>query len=147
MNTTPTPAFTVDEVLKASWAMTKKHWKQYLLLVGAAILVYIAYGIVYGILSGVLHLPGIIDNILSFFVGVYVSLLMARGALAIARDQKLDLNAIARLDGKTLLQACLATVLFYLAVMVGLLLLIIPGIIAAIMFCFYTCLWNNYNWC
>jgi uncharacterized membrane protein len=138
MNTTSTAAFTFDEVLKSSIELTKKNWVKYLKLIGATILVYIAYGIVYGIISGLLGLPGIIDSILSFFLGVYVSLFMARGALAVVRSENFDIQSWLKLDGKTYLAAVLASILFYLAVGLGLALLIVPGIIAAITLCFYT---------
>jgi uncharacterized membrane protein len=137
MNTQTSAAFSVDEVLKASWAMTKKNWKKYLILFGCVILVYIAYGIAFGILDGVIGLPRIVDSLLSSLVGVCVSIFAARGALAIARDEKLDVQALGKIDGKTFLQALLAMILFYIVVAVGFVLLIIPGIIAGIMFSFY----------
>ena len=136
MNTSSS-AFTFNEVLTASWAMTKKNWGSYLALGGLTILVYIAYGILYGILDAVLGLPQIVDSVLSAFLGVFVSIYTARAALAIARGEKWEAAKIMKVDGKTYLQALLAGILFYLVVMVGLVLLIVPGIIAAIMFCFY----------
>lgn len=137
MNTTPTSAFTLDEVLKASWAITKKHWTQFLVIGLVALALYIAYGILYAVLDSAIGIPGIVDSLLSFLIGVYVSIFTARGALTIVREEKLDIATITKFDGKLFLHAALATVLFYLVVVVGLILLIIPGIIAAIMFSFY----------
>jgi hypothetical protein len=137
MNTTPTSAFTLDEVLKASWAMTKEHWLKYFGIIGATVLIYIVYGIAYGILDAIIGLPEVVQSILSFFVGVYVSLIMAKGVLSVSRGGKPTFSELVKFSGKTYLQALLATFLFYLAVMVGLVLLIIPGIIAAVALCFY----------
>ncbi len=137
MNTQTTAAFSVDEVLKASWAMAKKNWQKYLIVFGCVILIYIAYGVAFAILDAVLGLPGIVDSLLSTLVGVCVSLFAARGALAIARDQKLDIKELGKIDGKTFLHTLVATILFYIVVVIGTILLIIPGIIAGLMFQFY----------
>jgi len=132
-----TSAFTVDEVLKASWSITKDNWKKYFILLGACAIVLIAYGIVFGLLDVVVGVPGIVDDILSFLVSIYVTILITRGSLAIVRGH-FDMGEITKLDGKMYLQMLLATLLFYLVVIIGTILLIIPGIIASVMFCFYS---------
>lgn len=141
MNTTPSSAFTVDEVLKASWSLTKKHWLRFLAILITIVAVQFAFGIVYGILDDILALPEIIEKgaekILSFLLQVFALIFATRGALTIVRGKKLDLGELFKVDGKTFLHAALATIVFYIAVVVGLVMLIIPGIIAAIMFGFY----------
>ena len=137
MNMTPSSAFTVNEVLSASWAMTKKHWTSYLLLGVLAFVVNLAFGIVFAILDAIISLPQIVSSLFSMVIGVYVGIVVIRGYLAIGREQKLDFSMLTKWNGKMYLQMLLATFLFYLAVMGGFILLIVPGIIASIMFGFY----------
>ncbi|MEK7183836.1 MAG: hypothetical protein AAB776_04355 [Patescibacteria group bacterium] len=138
MNTPSSAAFTVSEVLKASWDITKKSWKKYLILLGAAALLLLGFSILFGILEGVIGIPDLIEDILSFLLGIYVGIVMVKGALVIVRDQKFDLSELIKVDSKMYLHMLLATFLFYLVVLLGFVLLIIPGIIASLMFCFYS---------
>lgn len=135
--TNSTSAFSVDEVFKASFAMAKKNWMKFLMLIGVIILMYLAYAAVYYVLFVALDLPGFLDSIVRILLGVYSSIFMARGALAIARDQKLELAGILKLDAKTFLHALGASIIFYIVTVLGFILLIVPGIIASIMFGFY----------
>lgn len=137
MPSSSTAAFTLDEALKASWASAKKNWTGYLTIIGVVMLMYIAVGVGYGFLQHVLGLPHVLESILYCLLGVYIYLVMAKGTLMLVRGQKLDLSAMVQFDGQTLIQAIIASLLFYLMVMVGLVLLIVPGIIVAIMFSFY----------
>lgn len=134
--TNSTSAFSVDEVLKASWASVKKDWTKYLTLYAAILLIYIVYFVVLGVLFRVLHIPQALDSIFSLLLGVYVTMVMTRGALMIVRAKKFDMGEIMKFESKMYLSTLLAMVLFYIACMIGFILLIVPGIIAAIMFGF-----------
>lgn len=138
--TNSTSAFSVDEVFKASFAMAKKNWMKFLMLIGVMILIYVAYAAIAYILFVVVELPGFLNSIIQILLGVYASIFTARGTLVIARDQKLEIGEILKLDAKTFLHALGASIIVYIVTVLGFILLIVPGIIASIMFgyCIYS---------
>lgn len=138
MTNTSTPAFSVSEVMNASWEITKKQWLQYLILFGAIFLIYGAFFVVFRLLlNDFIEVPEFVINLLSILVGTYVAIITARAALALAKNHKLDLPVLLKVDSKTYLQALIGMILYSIIIMVGLVLFIIPGIIASIMFGFY----------
>lgn len=137
MNTPTTAAFTVNEVLQASWALTKKHWGKFLFLGVVIFGIQLGYGIIFAILDGVLGLPMIIDQCLSLLISAYVMIVSTRGGLAIIREQAWDFKTLLNVDGKLYLMTLGATLLFYIMTIVGFVLLIIPGIIVGVTFSYY----------
>ena len=113
--------------------MVKKNWVKYLKLIGVMILMYLAYGVASYVLFTVIGLPQILDSLVQIVLGVYASIFMVRGVLAVARDQQLEIAEFLKLDAKTFLHALGASILFYIVTVIGFILLIIPGIIASIM--------------
>lgn len=132
--TNTTSAFSVDEVLKKSWASVKKDWTKYLTLFLSILLMYVVFGVVVGVFSRLLNLPQIIYSILSMLLGVYVVIVTSRGSLMIIRGKKLDMGEVTQFDSKTYLSTFGAMILYYIACLIGFILFIIPGIIASIMF-------------
>ncbi|MFZ2682190.1 MAG: hypothetical protein WAZ14_03805 [Patescibacteria group bacterium] len=135
MNKT-TSAFGVQEVFTASWEMTKTSWMKYLILFLLIFAISFVPGIIYLIIDAKLAIPNLIDSILSFALNVYVGLVAIAGILRIAKHKDLDIPTLIKVDPKLFLQALGSTILMYLIIMVGFVLLIVPGIIASIMFSF-----------
>lgn len=129
-------AFSVGEVLQASWDMTKSDWRQYLWLGAMSMLAWVAL-IVVSIGLDMVGVPRFVGSLLSCLLMVQVSIFMLRGLLAIGRKQKLALTELVQFDSRLFIHMLLATLLFYVVVMVGMVLFIVPGIIASLMFGFY----------
>ncbi len=138
--TNTTSAFSVDEVLKASWASVKKDWTKYLTLYAALLLVYILYSVITGVIFKLMHVSMFIEQsfgmVFSIFLGAYFVMVLARGSLMIVHGKKYDVGEIMSFDSKKYLNTLVALILFYIAIMVGFCFFIVPGIIAAIMFGF-----------
>lgn len=148
------PSFTLREIKDQALALTKKHWAHYVLIGIIALVVIAPFELVRTVIEidGSFELrdtmsafeqgygPVVISAILgivSMLVQLYFAVVMTRYALAAAEDRSPGLKEYFPFDGKTLIAALGATILYILAVMGGLLLLVIPGVIFAIAFSMY----------
>ncbi len=132
-----TPSFTVGEVVKHSYEMAQKNWRRFI----PAFLFSIG---IYGLLMVVSfifnadHFPALnaLLQLVSFVVGTYISIVMIRFGLAVVDGDSSTLNEWMKVDGKMLLNLCVASLLYALAVAAGTLLFIIPGVVIALMWYF-----------
>lgn len=99
----------------------------------ALLLLYVASVIVFGSLNW-LGMPKIIGSALSVLLAVYMSILVTKGSLAIARGKTLQLKQLFQVRGKVFLHTCLSIIVLYAIVFIGTVFFIIPGIILALMF-------------
>ena len=101
------------------------------------VLVIIAANIVIGLLgSGVNGAAGrIVLQLISFVVGVVLAMGLIRAALAVVEGRAPEVNMLFQTDG--FIPYLFASIIFGLAVFFGLVLLIVPGIIIAIMWHFF----------
>jgi hypothetical protein len=133
MSTTTIKAFTATEVFVKSWQMVKQHWAKYLLIFFAVISIVIGSMIIDGVLKA-LGIPWIVNSIITVLFSVYISIVTAKGALSVARSQKVNLPELLTIDSKMFGRAVLAGILLQILVLVGLVFLIVPGIILGLMY-------------
>ena len=125
--------FTIGEALAYGW---KGFWKNLgpLVIVGLAV---VAVQVGFSVLSSQLD-SGFLLGVVSF-AGSVIAILIALGwiriGLAITRDEPIELGAMFMFEGW--LRYVIATFLFSLGLYIGLILLVIPGIIFAVVFGFY----------
>jgi hypothetical protein len=126
-------AFNVGNAISYGW---NAYWKNVGPMV-VMVLVIAAANIVIGLLgSGVNGLAGrVVLQLISFVVGVVLAMGLIRAALAVVEGRTPEVNMLFQTDGFA--PYLLASIVFGLAVFFGLILLIIPGIILAIMWHFF----------
>lgn len=114
--------------------LATKVWTQFVKFVIVTVLGYLAIFLVMAILGAIL--PASLTGLLSFLALALFTLAVGVGAirlsLAVVDGKKLTINEIFTFDGKLVGVAILAYVLYILAVMVGLMVLVVPGIMIAI---------------
>lgn len=115
--------FSIRESLSSAWELFKKHW---MVLVGAMVLTAIAQSFP-GYLMGDTN-P--IAQLLSYLISIFLSAGMMRLYLDATDGKMPDLQALFS-QGKFFLNALFASILMWIAIMVGLVLLIVPGVYIA----------------
>jgi len=126
-------AFTTQGIIKESWKLFKIHWG----ILVSAILSVTVVNIAFSILSESEGVTGVIMSIISMFVGLLLQIGLVRLSLNVVDGKPVALHNLVD-EYQSLLKVFVAWVLYSVAVIVGLLLLIVPGIIIAIMFSQYT---------
>lgn len=113
--------------------LATKVWGQFVKFVVVTVLGFIAIMIVMAIWNGIgLPLGGLIGFILTCLFGLAAGVGAVRLSLAVVDGKKLTLKEIFAFDGKLIGVAILAYILYALAVAVGMIVLIVPGIMIAI---------------
>lgn len=128
-------AFTVSEVLRVSWDVTKKNWQKYLVVFALSFVVFMIVG---G--GGTLIFrdeTSFLGTLLNWVVGAYFGAVYARMTLDAVQGKPLVINELLKIDVKMLLAALLGGVVFGLMQAIGFILLIIPGILVTLTFQFY----------
>jgi uncharacterized membrane protein len=133
----PSPAtggsFSVGEAFSYGWSA---YWKNIgpLLVLALIILAVNLFIVLIG--SGVHGLAGrVVLQLISFIVGIVLAMGLIRASLAVVEGRNPDVNLLFRTDGFG--PYLVAAVLVSLGVAVGLILLVVPGIILAIMWHFF----------
>jgi hypothetical protein len=126
-------SFSVGNAISYGW---NAYWKNVGPMV-VMVLVIIAANIVIGLLgSGVSGAAGrIVLQLISFVVGVVLAMGLIRAALAVVEGRTPEVNMIFQTEG--FVPYLLASIVFGIAVFAGLILLIVPGIIIAVMWHFF----------
>jgi len=137
----PTP-IEMGEVLGHAWVIFKERWQT---VVGAVLLVGIINFIVGQVVQVVVAASdynaglAVLLQLGSMALSLYLTIGLFKILLAAARGQQTAFNELFT-DGKLILPYFLASLLFYVIVSVGLLLLIVPGVILALMLSQYALL-------
>lgn len=127
-------SFYISDMLSEGWRITKENLSTVLLLQIAAIIVMGFAGIISGFLSSQNEYYGdILSNILFAFVHIILALAVLHISLKFAKGEKADFNDLyARLD--CFFTYLVASLIYGFVVLLGLILLIVPGIIFAVRF-------------
>lgn len=121
-----TTTLSISSLLTAGWELTKKRYVSLFVLLGIVIVGMVVQQAVVG-----LEIP-LLSTILNWVVSTVVSVATTLGLLQIVRGQeKLDFSKVWE-EPKVLLNMFLTNLLLGLMVVVGLLLLIVPGIYLAL---------------
>ena len=134
MNTTIKKSFSISAILKRAWGLFKKHWQFLILAALAVIAIEVVLAVLIentpGILSVLFGLASWIIQILYMIGFIYVF-------LSIAQDQNVGWDHFtkkAELFGKYFV----GSILYSLGVIIGLALLIVPGIYFALTYGFWS---------
>jgi uncharacterized membrane protein len=125
--------FSFSDNLKTSWGLYKKEWQVLL----PAALIFLAVSYVFDRLDG----PAGSENFFITIVGMLVSVFLSAGAVALGfkvlRGQKASLEDLVS-QRENFLHLLVASIILGLAFIVGLILLIIPGIYIIVRFYYAT---------
>ncbi len=126
-------SFGVGEAISYGWTMYWRNVGPLLLLV----LIILAVNFLIGLIgSGVSGVAGrIVLQLISFVVGVLLAMGLIRASLAVVEGREPDVRMILETDGFG--PYLVASILFGIAVAIGLFLLIIPGLILIMMWMFF----------
>ncbi len=116
-------------------------WKKFVSEIGFVITVVVVSIIISGILGALSKGSGfsvIISNLLSFLFNIIIGMGIIRAVLKMTRDEKPSFGDFAVGDMETFLNYIVGTVLYGIMVVVGIVLLVIPGFIIALRFKFYS---------
>jgi hypothetical protein len=134
-----TGAFTVREVLEKSKELTQANWKRYLtlfvLMLVASVPVYLVQMLAQDSENGFLVL---VTQIVGFLLSMVFTIATTRFALEVIDGKRSTVSELVKIDGKMLLSLIGASIIFGLVVFAGFIFFIIPGVILAVMLCFYT---------
>jgi hypothetical protein len=132
-------AFTVQEVIQKARELTQANWKRYLtlfvLMLVASVPVYLVQMLAQDSENGFLVL---LTQIVGFLLSMVFTIVTTRFALEVIDGKRSTVSELVKIDGKMLLSLIGASLLFGIAVFVGLVFFIIPGVILAVMMCFYS---------
>ena len=133
--------FTIGSALRFGWETFKKRpW----FFIGASIAFAFAYlvaslvsGIIDTLLGGSAENPTLVGSLLDFILGIFISMGMTAFYLA-AHDNPETVELSALWHPQPFWKFLGASILMYLAIIIGLALLIVPGLIAIVLFMFTT---------
>lgn len=128
-----THAFEYGEAIRVGWELTKTHWRMLLAFVG----IIFSLQFVSAVFSGDPQEPSTFGWLVSLVISmiVYViSFAWNRVGIRLAEGKQTQMKDLFWFDFKIVLSFLAGSILFGLIVVAGLLLLIIPGIIFALMF-------------
>jgi uncharacterized membrane protein len=125
--------FSVGESVSYGW---NAYWKNVGPLVGITIVIFIVnvVGSALGQLSDSVVF-GVVMSLIGWLVGLLLSFGLIRASLAVTRGEKPEVGMLFATDGFG--PYIVASILFEIGVLIGLVLCIIPGIIFGIIFMFY----------
>ncbi len=133
--------FTIGSALRFGWETFKKRpW----FFIGASIVIAFAYlvaslvsGIIDTLLGGSAENPTLVGSLLDFILGIFISMGMTAFYLA-AHDNPETVELSPLWHPQPFWKFLGASILMYLAIIIGLALLIVPGLIAIVLFMFTT---------
>lgn len=126
-------AFEYGEAIKAGWELTKKHWRFILAYFG----ILIGLEIISGLFGGNAKEPSVFGSLIALVISIVtyvISFAFNRAGIRLAGGKSAQVADLFWFDLKIILSFMAVSVLYVLIVVAGLLLLIIPGIIFALMF-------------
>jgi hypothetical protein len=127
------PAFVVGDAISYGWTAYWKNVGPMLLLALVIFAVNIAFGLVGNTIDSTFG--SIVFQLLSFIVGIILAMGLIRASLAVCEGRTPQVSMLFETDGFG--PYLVASILVGLGVFVGLILLIIPGIILAVMWQFF----------
>lgn len=126
------PMFTVSEALNKGWELTKKHWQRFLLLIIVGVVFYGAISLVGSALFSQSSGGQFIMQVVSWILSAIVSIVLTRFLLNAYDGKSTAFDVLLKLEGKMVLSMVLFFIIYTIAITIGLILLIVPGIIVAI---------------
>ena len=126
-------AFSVGETISYGWSA---YWKN----VGPLLIISVVILVISGIVNGIGYASdsaavSAIFSILGYFVGLFLALGLIRAALAVTRGETPEVGML--FQGMGFGPYIVASIIFGIAVAIGFVLCIVPGIIVAIVYGFY----------
>ena len=126
-------AFSVGETISYGWSA---YWKN----VGPLLIISVVILVISGIVNGIGYASdsaavSAIFSILGYFVGLFLALGLIRAALAVTRGETPEVGML--FQGMGFGPYIGASIIFGIAVAIGFVLCIVPGIIVAIVYGFY----------
>ncbi len=125
-------------LIKESWLLYKDNFKLYLKIIVWPLIPTVLAALLSAIkISPVAEIPiNLFFFLISFFVGLFISIAIILAVDALLKKEKVDLRKIYNLSYSKILSYLWVSILAGLAVLFGIILLIIPGIILAVWFSF-----------
>jgi uncharacterized membrane protein len=130
---TPSPSLDITEAFRAGWRGFVANVGPMLVV---ALIVWLVTGLVNWWSTDTAGVVGLLLNWVSFFVGQLVGIVWIALALAVLDGREISSDTLLP-SGQVFVSYLIASLLFSIMVVVGLVLLIIPGIIVALVFGLY----------
>lgn len=127
-----TAAFTVSEALNKGWELTKKHWQRFLLISIACAIVYGVISLIAGAILSDSPVGSFIMQLISWVVSAVLSIVITRFLLNAYDGKSTAFDVLLKLESKMVVSIILFFILYGIAVTLGLMLFIVPGIILAL---------------
>lgn len=133
MTQTPSPSLDIGAAFRAGWRGFTANIGP---LIVVALVVWVVTGAVNWLSTDTTGLIRFLASVLSFFLGQLVAIVWISLALAIIDGRPISGESLLP-DGSTLISYIIASLVFSVMLFVGLVLLIIPGLIVAVVFGVY----------